>query len=53
MTVDNFNWLLHAMLFYHTRYVLEKIKKRKEKMKEGDNGDGDDSDDDGSSYNDV
>ncbi|EDR13491.1 uncharacterized protein LACBIDRAFT_308477 [Laccaria bicolor S238N-H82] len=49
MTVDNFNWFLHAMLFYHTRYVLEKIKKREEKMKKGDNGDGDDSDDDAGS----
>jgi len=34
------------MLFYHTRYVLEKINRREEKMKRGDNGDGDDSDDD-------
>ena len=33
------------MLFYHTRHVLEKIKKREEKMKKGDNGDGDNSDD--------
>ena len=29
MTPGNFNWFLHAMLFYHTRYVIRKqtIKK--------------------------
>jgi hypothetical protein len=52
MTVDNFNLFLCAILFYHTHYVLEKIKKREEKMKKGDNGDGGDSDD-GGSDNDV
>jgi hypothetical protein len=41
ITVDNFNWFLHAMLFCHIQYVLEKIQKREEKMKKGDNGDGD------------
>jgi len=46
MTVDNFNWFLHATLYYHTQYVLEKINKREEKMKKGDNGDSDDSNDD-------
>ena len=53
MTVDNFNWFLHAMLFYHTLHVLEKIKKREEKMKKGDNGDGDDSDDEDEDDNNV
>ena len=53
MTVDNFNWFLHAMLFYHIRHVLEKIKKREEKMKKGDNGDGNDSDDEDEDDNDV
>ena len=24
MTPSNFNWFLHAMLFYHTRLVIEK-----------------------------
>jgi hypothetical protein len=24
MTPGNFNWFLHAMLFYHTRLVIEK-----------------------------
>ena len=53
MTVDNFNWFLHAMLFYHTGHVLEKIKKREEKMKKGDNSDGDDSDDEDEDDNNV
>ena len=26
MTPSNFNWFLHTMLFYHTRYVLERQK---------------------------
>jgi hypothetical protein len=28
MTPGNFNWFLHSMLFYHTRYVLEKQKQK-------------------------
>ena len=24
MTPGNFNWFLHAMLFYHTKYVIQK-----------------------------
>ena len=30
MTPGNFNWFLHAMLFYHTKYVIRKqtIKKQ-------------------------
>ena len=24
MTPGNFNWFLHTMLFYHTKYVLQK-----------------------------
>lgn len=24
MTPSNFDWFLHAMLFYHTRHVIEK-----------------------------
>ena len=30
MKPDNFNWFLHAMLFYHTKYVIQR------KMKTGD-----------------
>ena len=33
MTIDNFNWFLHVMLFYHTRNVLDKIKAKEEKKK--------------------
>ena len=28
MKPENFNWFLHTMLFYHTRYVLEKLEKK-------------------------
>jgi len=30
MTPGNFNWFLHTMLFYHTKYVIKKqmIKKQ-------------------------
>ena len=28
MTPSNFNWFLHTMLFYHTRYLLEKQKQK-------------------------
>jgi hypothetical protein len=30
MTVGNFNWFLHAMLFYHTRNVLERQARKAE-----------------------
>jgi len=30
MTPGNFNWFLHAMLFYHTKYVLRKQKFEKQ-----------------------
>ena len=32
MTPSKFNWLIHAMLFYHTNHVIkqQKIKERKE-----------------------
>ena len=41
MLPGNFNWFLHAMLFYHTIYVLEKQRRRMN------NDDDDDDDDDG------
>ncbi len=28
MTIVNFNWFLHAMLFYHTQRVITKINKQ-------------------------
>ena len=32
MTPGNFNWFLHSMLFYHTKYVIWKqlVKKTRE-----------------------
>jgi len=33
MTIGNFNWFLHTMLFYHTRYVIEKQRRKQEKKK--------------------
>ena len=32
MTPGNFNWFVHSMLFYHTKYVLQKqlVKKNRE-----------------------
>ena len=59
MTIDNFNWFLHVMLFYHTRNVLDKIKAKEEKKKkkntntnnnEENNNDDDDDDDDGDDF---
>ena len=44
MVNGNFNWFLHTMLFYHTRYVLEKQNRRREN---GENNDEDDDDEDG------
>jgi hypothetical protein len=34
MTPGNFNWFLHTMLFYHTKYVIRKqtIKKQSEEQ---------------------
>jgi hypothetical protein len=29
MVPGNFNWFLHTMLFYHTRYVLEKQERKR------------------------
>ena len=48
MTVGNFNWFLHTMLFYHTNYVIQKQKRKlaKEKKKKKDSDDDDDSDSD-------
>ena len=28
MTPGNFNWFIHTMIFYHTKYVLERQKHR-------------------------
>ena len=29
MTPGNFNWFLHTMLFYHTKYVVHKQEMKK------------------------
>ena len=42
MVPGNFNWFLHTMLFYHTRYVLKKQQEKREKV---DNHDGDEDED--------
>ncbi|KAF8867514.1 hypothetical protein BD779DRAFT_1464324 [Infundibulicybe gibba] len=31
MTPGNFNWFLHVMLFYYTKYVLAKQKAKRDK----------------------
>ena len=46
MTIYNFNWFLHVMLFYHTRNVLDKIKQKEEKEKNNQESDDDDDNDD-------
>ena len=33
MTIGHFNWFLHTMLFYHTRYVIDKQRRKQEKAK--------------------
>jgi hypothetical protein len=44
MVPGNFDWFLHTMLFYHTRYVLRK-QDRKRKNEEDDDSESDESDD--------
>ena len=36
MTPGNFNWFLHAMLYYHTKYVLQKQQIKKQQEEEDD-----------------
>ncbi|KAF8810536.1 hypothetical protein BYT27DRAFT_7031057, partial [Phlegmacium glaucopus] len=46
MVPGNFDWFLHTMLFYHTRYVLEKQdRKRRNADNDDDSQSGDDVDD--------
>jgi hypothetical protein len=40
MTVGNFNWFMHTMLFMHTLYVIQKQEAKKEKVEDG-NDEGD------------
>jgi hypothetical protein len=45
MTSGNFNWFLHAMLFYHTQHLLRKQNLQKEKKEKGIQDDTSDNDD--------
>ncbi|KIK04984.1 hypothetical protein K443DRAFT_92043, partial [Laccaria amethystina LaAM-08-1] len=51
MTISNFNWFFHAILFYHTKYVIEKQKRKQNERQrnlnksDDDDSNGDDSDD--------
>jgi hypothetical protein len=33
MTISNFNWLLHVMLFLHTKHIIQKQQEKEEKAK--------------------
>jgi hypothetical protein len=46
MTPGNFNWFLHAMLFYHTKHVLKRAEQKKQRKEKGKNRAADDDDDD-------
>jgi hypothetical protein len=35
MTPGNFNWFLHTMLFYHTKYVICKQQMKKQQNMDG------------------
>ena len=36
MTPGNFNWFLHAMLFYHTKHVLKRAEQKKNRAADDD-----------------
>ena len=38
MTPGNINWFLHTMLFYHTKYVIQKQMMKKQAEEEEDLG---------------
>jgi hypothetical protein len=44
MLPGNFDWFLHTMLFYHTRYVLKKQDRKRENNDNDDGGSGSESD---------
>jgi len=46
MSIDNFNWFLHVMLFYHTQNTLDKIEQRTRKKKDNNNMSDSDNDND-------
>jgi hypothetical protein len=51
MVPGNFDWFLHTMLFYHTRYVLKKQDKKRENADNEHDGESD-SDDDSDKFDD-
>ena len=46
MTPNNFNWLLHSLLFLHTQRVIKAQQDKAKKSEDDDDGDDDDDDDD-------
>ena len=34
MTIGNFNWFLHTMLFLHTKQVIKKQRDREKRMED-------------------
>ena len=52
MTPGNFNWFLHAMLYYHTKHVLRK-QQLKQKMKGNDDISDSDSDEEAEEADDI
>jgi len=57
MTVGNFNWFLHTMLFCHTKYVIEKQQriqaKAQRKNKDGNQSDEEDNRNEDDDYDDL
>ena len=41
MTPSNFDWFIHAMLFYHTRYVIKGQHNKKQKKEASETEDDD------------
>ena len=41
MKPGNFNWFLHAMLFYHTKHVITQQKRKAKSQKINDDADDD------------
>jgi hypothetical protein len=44
MSVDNFNWFLHIMLFLHTKKVIERQEEKRRRLVEDEDEDEEESD---------
>ena len=44
MSVDNFNWFLHIILFLHTKKVIERQEEKKRRLFEDEDEDEEESD---------